>query len=61
MEHPIKGDARYTITREHTGREKPCFVARFCGEWIGRGTHRTDSVMLCIAHIDKRKRAMGIA
>lgn len=33
-QHPIKTDARWTVTREHTGKPAPQFVIRFCDEWI---------------------------
>jgi hypothetical protein len=58
MDRPIKGDPRYTITREFCGYETARFVARFCDEWIGQGQHRVDAVMLCLAHSDKRARAL---
>ena len=32
--HPIEKDSRYTVTREWTGKEKPQFVVRFCGDWL---------------------------
>ena len=33
----IKKDSRYTVTREFSGDQGgPSFVARFCGEWVGR-------------------------
>lgn len=54
-QHPIKGDKRYAIRRVYRGRAKADFVAYFCDEMIGAGTHRTDAVMVCLAHCDKRK------
>ena len=32
--NPIATDARYTVTREWTGKAKPQFVVRFCGDWL---------------------------
>jgi len=32
--HPIKKDSRWTVTREYTGKPRPQFVIRFCGDWI---------------------------
>lgn len=58
MDRPLKGDSRYTITREFCGYKNARFVARFCGEWIGQGKKRVDAVMLCLAHSDKRERAL---
>lgn len=54
MDRPIKGDSRYTITREFCGHKNARFVARFCDVWIGQGEARVDAVMLCLAHSDKR-------
>jgi len=49
-------DKRYSIAKEYCGYAKPRWVARFCGEWIGQGEHKSDALMLCIAHADKRER-----
>ena len=32
--NPIRSDQRWTVTREFTGKAKPQFVIRFCGDWI---------------------------
>jgi hypothetical protein len=61
MGNPIKGDSRYAIAREFCGYSKPRYVARFCGDWIGQGETRVDAIMLCLAHSDRRERALGIA
>ena len=58
MDRPLKGDARYTITREFCGYETARFVARFCGEWLGQGEKRVDAVRLCLSHAVKRERAL---
>ncbi|MDG4868636.1 hypothetical protein P8631_11550 (plasmid) [Guyparkeria sp. 1SP6A2] len=29
-------DLRYSVTREHCGEAAPAWVARFCGDWIGK-------------------------
>jgi len=29
-------DGRYTVTRELCGEATPRYVARFCGDWIGK-------------------------
>lgn len=51
-------DGRYTIGREYTGRARPCFVARFCGEWIGRADTNAGAWLLAINHDDTRQRAL---
>jgi hypothetical protein len=35
---PIRSDRRWTVTREYTGKAKPQFVIRFCGDWIDSRT-----------------------
>jgi hypothetical protein len=52
--HPIKGDARYTVALEYCGYSKPRHVARWCGEWLGQDETQSGAVMLCVAHMDKR-------
>ena len=32
--NPIRSDRRWTVTREYTGKAKPQFVIRFCGDWV---------------------------
>lgn len=32
--NPLRSDQRWTVTREFTGKAKPQFVIRFCGDWI---------------------------
>jgi hypothetical protein len=51
-------DKRYTISKEFCGYKTKRFVARFCGEWIGQGIKKSDALMLCIAHADKRDREL---
>ena len=36
--NPIRSDRRWTVTREYTGKAKPQFVIRFCGDWIDSRT-----------------------
>lgn len=31
----MKTDNRYTITFEYTGKPRPVYVVRFCGDWVG--------------------------
>jgi len=52
-------DKRYTVEREWCGESKPMWVARFCGDWLGKGEMKPDGVMICLAHADKRKRELS--
>jgi hypothetical protein len=55
---PIMTDARYTTHAEFCGEyeEVPglplgaAWVARFCGDWIGRAHSQPDAVQLCEIH-----------
>ncbi len=48
-------DKRYTIAREFCGYPTKRWVARFCGEWIGQGSHKSDAIMHIVAHRDERQ------
>ena len=52
-------DARYQVAKEFCGYPRKKWVARFCGEWIGKGDNKSDAVMICLAHADKRERALN--
>ena len=60
MLHPIEKDKRYTISREWIGKDKPYFVARFCGEWIGASAFYNSAAMLAIGESARRKGALVI-
>lgn len=60
MFHPVGKDKRYTVTREHIGKEKPYFVARFCGEWIGASAFFDSAVMLAIGENARHNGALTI-
>jgi len=60
MLHPIEKDKRYTISREWIGKDKPHFVARFCGDWIGASAFYDSAVMLAIGESARRKGALAI-
>lgn len=60
MFHPVENDERFTISREWIGKEKPYFVARFCGEWIGASAFYTSAAMLAIGESARRRGAMII-
>lgn len=38
-----KKDRRFSIAREFCGHATPQFVARFCGEWIGRAATKGEA------------------
>jgi hypothetical protein len=48
-------DTRYSVEKEFTGRAKPQFVARFCGEFIGSSGFYNSAVVRCIGHNSARK------
>lgn len=54
----MKHDERYTLNLEYCGYEKPRYVMRFCGEWLGQAETKNDAAMFYIAHSDERERAM---
>ena len=45
-----KHDKRYTIAREYCGQVEPQYVARFCGEWLGRSANKSDARNMCDVH-----------
>jgi hypothetical protein len=57
---PIKGDPRYTISREWVGCEKPCFVVRFCDDWVAASARLTHAIKRALLEDKKRKIALGI-
>ena len=60
MFYPVERDRRFTISREWIGKEKPYFVARFCGEWIGASAFYTSAAMLAIGESARRRGALLI-
>lgn len=34
MINPVSNDKRYTIAKEYTGKDKPQWVLRYCGDWV---------------------------
>jgi len=60
MFHPVGKDKRYTVTREHIGKDKPYFVARFCGDWIGASAFYNSAAMLAIGASARRNGALTI-
>lgn len=47
-------DPRYTVTSEYCGQEKPMWIARFEGEWIGKAEKESSAWLLCIIDQDER-------
>ena len=60
MFYPVGKDKRYTVTREYIGKEKPYFVARFCGDWIGASAFYDSAAMLTIGESARRNGALTI-
>jgi len=60
MFYPVERDHRFTISREWIGKEKPYFVARFCGEWIGASAFYESAAMLAIGESARRRGALII-
>jgi hypothetical protein len=48
MNHPIKSDNRYSVTKEFTGHEKPQWVVRFCGQWVDSSAFYTSAVVKAV-------------
>lgn len=60
MTHPVKSDARYTVTQDFCGQEGKRWVARFCGEWLGQSISRNSMVMRCAGDSARRRGALVI-
>ena len=60
--HPLKSDARYTVTREFTGHAsaRPRFVLRFCGEWIESFATYPAAVVRAVGESARRRGALVI-
>lgn len=50
-----KSDKRYRVAREFCGESELCYVARFCGEWLGKSDTAQGAWLL--AYNDLRQRA----
>lgn len=55
-----KVDRRYTVQLEHCGYERPHYVARFCGDWIGSSPFKCSAFMLATGHNQARKGALVV-
>jgi len=58
MFYPVTNDVRYQIALEWCGYDRPRWVARFCGDWIGQSIARSSAAILCVGHNQAR---MGAA
>ncbi len=56
-------DRRYTVAPEHCGLAGRCFVARFCGDWLGRSATRAGAVAIARAHatLERARRSLAQA
>lgn len=56
-------DRRYTVASEYCGSANPCFVARFCGDWLGRSATRAGAVAITRAHtaLERARRSLAQA
>lgn len=63
-QHPItnngRTDERYSVRLEYCGHEKPHYVVRFCGEWIGQSQFYGSALMLASGHNARRNGALVI-
>ena len=60
MYRPIEKDARWTITREYCGYEKPRFVVRFCDEWVGSRAYFDSAVLFAVCERGRRNGDISI-
>ncbi len=55
--NPLTNDRRYSVNSEWCGYDKPRYVARFCGEWIGQSISYSAAVLMCVGHKSVRNGA----
>lgn len=59
--HPIKHhldnkvDKRYSVNLEWAGEANKQWIARFCGEWVGKGRDKQEAIELAQEHYDNNK------
>lgn len=58
MFYQLPSDQRYTITKEWTGKEKPQYVVRFCGEWIASCQFKSSAITLAVGEKSRRNGAL---
>ncbi|OHT21619.1 hypothetical protein [Edaphosphingomonas haloaromaticamans] len=56
-------DRRYTVAPEYCGLAGRCFVARFCGDWLGRSATHTGAAGIARAHaaLERARRSLAQA
>ncbi|WP_150293647.1 hypothetical protein [Sphingobium estronivorans] len=54
-------DRRYTVAPEFCGLAERCFVARFCGDWLGRSATRAGAVAINRAHATLERARLSLA
>lgn len=54
-------DRRYTVAPEYCGLAERCFVARFCGDWLGRSATRAGAVAINRAHATLERARLSLA
>jgi hypothetical protein len=52
-------DGRYTITREWTGKDKPQYVVRFCGDWLDSRPTKKAALMRAVEFQAERNCALA--
>ena len=45
-----KPDDRYTVSEEYIGKQKPQWVSRWCGDWLGYSKSARGAWGLCTIH-----------
>ena len=58
MTYQLPSDQRYTITQEWTGKEKPQYVVRFCGEWVASRQFKSSALTLAVGEKSRRNGAL---
>jgi hypothetical protein len=58
--HPIRSDSRWTVTKEWSGRAKPYYVVRFCGEWVDSRAGYLAAVARAVCEKAKRDGALVV-
>jgi hypothetical protein len=56
--YPVKRDQRYTVTQEFTGRDKPQWVVRFCGDWVASSASKSSAIVRAVGHHRERMGAL---
>lgn len=46
----LRGDGRYTYTREFHGEAEQSWITRFCGEWVGKSETRVQARLNAYQH-----------